>query len=99
MDIGTGSSGANCAVIDAYAVRNLAAFMNFSCDPNLRMVRVPSIHGDRRYPRVGFVAKRDIERLEELTYHRDANATTKNKRNKNFRCYCGAGKERCAGFI
>ena len=29
-------SGGDGAVIDAYAVRSIAAFINFSCDPNLK---------------------------------------------------------------
>eukprot|EP00965_Chrysotila_dentata_P150919 4987299-Pleurochrysis_carterae.AAC.1 len=43
-------------VIDAYAVRNVAAFINFSCKPNLRKVSVPATHADSKFPRVGFVA-------------------------------------------
>eukprot|EP00966_Prymnesium_polylepis_P272686 6300071-Prymnesium_polylepis.1 len=99
MEVGTGSAGAKSAVIDAYAVRNLAPFMNFSCVPNLIVVRVPAAHGDRHYPRVAFMAKRDIKAGEELTYHRDSSATTRGKRNSSMQCHCGAGEGKCAGFI
>eukprot|EP00966_Prymnesium_polylepis_P077984 1807760-Prymnesium_polylepis.1 len=86
--------------IDAYAVRNLAAFVNFGCQPNLEMRSVPGLHRDPKLPRVGFFAKQHIPEGRELTYRRDPNANTVRKRAgfANSRtCECGATT--CVGYI
>lgn len=83
--------------IDAHAVRNLAAFINFGCAPNLEPRRVRSLSGDKRLDRVAFYAKRDIEAGTELTYRRDADAVSKAKRSM-IECKCGAGAV-CMGFL
>jgi len=82
--------------IDAHAVRNLAAFINFGCAPNLEVRLVPSLTGDKRLTRVAFFAKRFIERGEELTYLRDPSATSRSKWSE-IPCKCGA--KPCRGFI
>ena len=87
--IGSDTKGTQAAVIDAYAVRNLAAFINFGCAPNLEMKRVPGPHGDRRFPRVAFFAKAHIKAGEELTYRRDPSATTC-KKWSDIACRCGS---------
>ena len=46
-------------LIDAFAVRNVAAFINFSCDPNLEPRRLDALSGDKSLPRVGFFARRE----------------------------------------
>ena len=98
MDIGAarGGGGSN-VIIDAYAMRNLAACINFSCDPNLEKRPIWASHGDRRFPRVGFFAKREINQGEELGYRRDENATTVKRRNGATQCRCGAAN--CSGWI
>jgi len=73
-------------VIDAYAVRNVAAFINFSCKPNLRKVSVPATHADSKFPRVGFVAIDTIKIGTELSYTRD---DQKYIRGGEI-CFCGA---------
>jgi len=87
--IGSDAKGNQAAVIDAYAVRNLAAFINFGCAPNLEMKRLPGPHGDRRFPRVAFFAKAHIKAGEELTYRRDPSATTC-KKWSDIACRCGS---------
>ena len=82
--------------IDAHAVRNLAAFINFGCSPNLETRRVRSLSGDRRLARVAFYAKCDIKVGTELTYRRDPNAFSKGSRSE-IQCRCGADK--CMGFL
>ena len=50
-------------------MRNVAACINFSCAPNLEFKPVGTAHADRRFPRVGFFALRDIAMGEELGCH------------------------------
>ena len=83
--------------IDAHAVRNLAAFINFGCAPNLELKSVRSLSGDKRLDRVAFYAKRDIEAGTELTYRRDADAVSKARRSRIV-CNCDAGAV-CMGFL
>lgn len=47
---GTSSKQGEAAYIDAYQVRNLAAFINFGCTPNLEPRAMLSLSGDRRTP-------------------------------------------------
>ena len=70
-------------------MRNLAAFINFSCAPNLEMRRVKGAH---QRARVAFYAKRDIGLNEELGYRRDDCASSAGSRNSTIRCLCGAAK-------
>ena len=84
-------------VIDAYAIRNVAPFINFSCDPNLEVKRIDSASGDARLPRVGFFAKKDIFVGDELGYRRDASAWSTKQRNASIPCGCGA--KTCVGYV
>jgi SET domain-containing protein len=95
MEIGGGGRGGG-VVIDAFAMRNLAACINFSCEPNLEFRPVGTAHGDRRIPRVGFFARRDIKVGDELGYLRDASATSKSKWS-TLQCMCGA--KTCRGWL
>ena len=81
---------ASVCVIDAYAIRNVAPFINFSCEPNLESRPSFAASGDARLPRVTFYAKRDIYVGEELGYRRDPSATSSKQRNKTIACRCGA---------
>ena len=49
-------------------------------------------HGDRAFPRVGFFAKRDINKGEELGYLRDKNNFSMRSKMANGakKCECGA---------
>lgn len=85
------------AVIDAFAFRNVAAFMNFSCEPNLTYRSIAAPSGDKRLQRVGFFATRDIARDEELTYRRDVNAISARSRNHIIECRCGS--RLCNGYV
>jgi hypothetical protein len=89
--------GKDRCYIDAHAVRNLAAFINFGCAPNLEPKGVRSLSGDKRLDRVAFYAKRDIEAGTELTYRRDADAVSKARRSRIV-CNCDAGAV-CMGFL
>ena len=84
-------------VIDAYAFRNVAAFINFSCEPNLVTKPITAPSGDNAMRRIAFFALRDISPGEELGYRRDTNATSRNSRDKRKPCNCGAAK--CVGFV
>jgi len=84
-------------LIDAFAVRNVAAFINFSCDPNLEPRRLDALSGDKSLPRVGFFARRDIKTGDELGYRRDPNATTRKNRSGSIVCLCGS--KNCVGRV
>jgi hypothetical protein len=86
--IGAGAAR-QCVHIDAFCVRNVAAFINFRCDPNLYAKPLRATGDDPRWFRVGLFAKRDIKLLEELGYLRDPAATTKSKYSE-MECKCGA---------
>ena len=92
-------------IIDAYAVRNLAAFINFSCGGdvcNLKAESVKAEHRDRSFPKVAFYATKDIHAGTELTYQRDVGATSRKSRSK-VPCECGArgvnGQVLCHGYL
>ena len=93
-----GGGGADIVTIDAYAMRNVAACINFSCDPNLDFYPVGTPHGDRAYPRVGFFARRTINKGDELGYQRDKNSfSMRSKRENGKKCECGA--KGCCGWV
>lgn len=87
IGVGAGKHG---VYIDAFSVRNVAAFINFRCDPNLYAKPIRATGDDPRWFRVGLFAKTDIKLLEELGYLRDPGATTKAKFSE-MECKCGAG--------
>mmetsp|Transcript_52229 Transcript_52229/g.111705 ORF Transcript_52229/g.111705 Transcript_52229/m.111705 type:complete len:98 (+) Transcript_52229:25-318(+) len=86
----------NKMAIDAYAYRNVAAFINFSCQPNLEMKGVEGTHGDKDFKRVAFFAKKTILVGCELGYTRDVNSGDSGK-NRTIPCYCNAAQ--CKGFV
>ena len=56
-------AGVGMAVaIPGKAVRNLAAFINFGCVPNLEVRAIQSRSGDRRVPKIGFFAKKSASK-------------------------------------
>ena len=76
----------------------VAACINFSCDPNLDFYPVGTPHGDRAYPRVGFFARRTINKGDELGYQRDKNSfSMRSKRENGKKCECGA--KGCCGWV
>ena len=99
------TSPGSSVIIDAYAVRNLAAFINFSCGGdvcNLKAESVKAEHRDRSFPKVAFYATKDIHAGTELTYQRDVGATSRKSRSK-VPCECGArgvnGQVLCHGYL
>lgn len=71
MDVQT--YGGKQLELDALIVRNHAAYAAFTCSTrfrNMKKQRFVTSHWDPRVPQVGFVATRDIEPGEELTYFR-----------------------------
>ena len=76
-------------LLDALVVRNHAAFAAFACArkfANMKKQQWATSHWDPQVPQVGFVATRDIEPGEELTYLRSDNEP--NKRNSWQTCGC-----------
>jgi hypothetical protein len=82
--------------IDALHVRNVSAFANFSCQPNLELQPVLSLHWDARLPHAAFFALRRIEPGEELCYRRD-DARGKQDEGEAVPCSCGAFN--CSGWL
>ena len=82
-------------LIDAFAVRNVAAFINFSCSPNLELRYLDHPYGDRRIKRVGFYAKEDIESGTELGYRRNQGCVD----GQMSKIACKCGSEKCRGFL
>jgi SET domain-containing protein len=81
--------------IDACRYRNVGAFINFSCEPNLELKRWSRWHAQSqkltsmRWP--VFVAKRDIEQGAELGYARDTHvARLRNSGAQRPPCHCAA---------
>jgi histone-lysine N-methyltransferase SETMAR len=76
--------------IDALHARNVSAYANFACFPNMRKKPVLGRHWDSRLPSAAFVATRDIAAGEELTYRRDEAATSSSRASASrVRCACG----------
>jgi len=89
MEIGKGYRHAAFS-IDALHARNVSAFANFACFPNMRKEPMLGRHWDSRLPHAAFMATRDIVAGEELTYRRDDSATTTKRRSTSrVRCMCG----------
>ena len=78
-------------------MRNVAAFINFSCDPNLEVKPIAAPSGDKRIRRVAFFAARDIKPQEELGYRRDPNACSSRSRDASIACSCGSSL--CHGYV
>jgi len=82
--------------IDAKRYRNVGAFVNFSCAPNLKVATLERWQlsaSASRCPWPVFVATQRIEAGDELTYMRDKNALGMQG---NEKCRCG--KATCQGF-
>ena len=70
-------------------MRNVGAFINFRCDPNLVVRPLKSYFDpDGRWCRFGFFAKKDIKEGDEVGYLRDPGATTRRKYSEK-KCLCG----------
>jgi len=76
--------------IDARQYRNVGAFVNFSCEPNLKVAPAPGwqLSSTSKWP--VFVSTQRIEAGEELTYMRDKRAL-----GKEGNCTCRCGKPSC----
>ena len=89
MEIGR-HRGLSGFAIDALHARNVSAFANFACFPNMRKGPLLGKHWDARLPHAAFFATRNIEAGEELTYRRDDRATSSLRAaHSRVRCLCG----------
>ena len=83
--------------IDALGVRNIAAFAAFACRTkfaNMRKVGWLSHHWDKSVSHAVYIAKRDIQPGEELTYLRlDKEPPANSSKN------CGCGDPDCSGKL
>ena len=84
--------------LDAFAVRNHAAFAAFACSKkgaNLEKKATWANNWDKEVPHVGYFATKDIEPGEELTYLRkDGVQPTRGEHR-----VCGCGLDGCTGRI
>ncbi|KAI1710259.1 SET domain-containing protein [Ditylenchus destructor] len=88
-----------CAfVVDAAKFGNEARFVNHSCDPNMVVHCVYADRLDKRYHRLAYFARRDIEKGEEITinYQANVNNAANAKRSKKV-CLCKS--KNCRRFI
>ncbi|KAI0977919.1 hypothetical protein GJ496_000141 [Pomphorhynchus laevis] len=81
-------TGQGEGMLDAYKFGNVARFINHSCVPNLRAVKVFTNHLDFRFPQICFYAKHDISIGEELSF--DYGAMFWKVKNKTIACKCEA---------
>ena len=80
-------------VFDGTIFANVARFMNHSCDPNLKVIKIDC---GRPYPLLGFFCYRNVAAGEELTWNYDNSGGGK-KSKSGVVCLCGASN--CRGFI
>ena len=83
----------NNRVFDGTIFANIARFMNHSCDPNLKIIKV---FCNRPYPLLAFFCTRNVEAGEELTWNYD-NSGAGRKKTNGVVCLCGA--DNCRGFL
>ena len=83
----------NNKVFDGTIFANIARFMNHSCDPNLKVIKV---NCNRPYPLLAFFCTRNIDAGEELTWNYD-NSGGGRKKTSGVACLCGA--DNCRGFL
>ena len=73
-----------------------------TCEPQQLTAHLSPVgtpHGDRAFPRVGFFAKRDINRGEELGYRRDVNSISMRSKKANGGKKCECGAKGCCGSV
>ena len=70
-----------------------------TCSAFLVSLVVGTPHGDRAFPRVGFFAKRDINKGEELGYLRDKNNFSMRSKMANGAKKCECGAQKCFGWV
>jgi hypothetical protein len=99
MEIGIRGGPRGGLSIDALHARNVSAFANFSCSPNMRKSPLYAEHWDRRLPHAAFFATRPIQAGEELTYRRDEAATTSQKRRGAWEIACRCGSKDCRKWV
>jgi len=80
-------------VFDGTIFANIARFMNHSCDPNLKVIKIEC---GRPYPLLGFFCQRNVAAGEELTWNYDNSGGGK-KSKSGIVCLCGSTN--CRGFI
>ena len=80
-------------VFDGTIFANIARFMNHSCDPNLKVIKIEC---GRPYPLLGFFCQRNVAAGEELTWNYDNSGGGK-KSKSGIVCLCGSAN--CRGFI
>ncbi|XP_057653993.1 histone-lysine N-methyltransferase EHMT1 [Diorhabda carinulata] len=85
FDLGNKDTDNFC--VDARFYGNLTRFINHSCSPNLRPIKVFVDHQDVRFPRIAFFALRDIPIGEELSF--DYGKKFWLAKYKSFTCKCG----------
>lgn len=77
-----------CLFVDALSKGNLSRFVNHSCVPNIKVVKVFSDYADERLPMIVFFAYRTIQPGEELSINYGEAYQLE-------RCKCG--RKRCSG--
>lgn len=75
--------------IDARFYGNFTRFINHSCQPNLKSVKIYDGHTNTARPEIYFMALKDIEIDEELTFdYGNVWWSAKLENDENFKCFC-----------
>jgi histone-lysine N-methyltransferase SUV39H len=96
-----------CFVIDAKPCGNVARYLNHSCDPTLEKYFFWVNHLDKRFPRVAFFSRRNIDPGTELTFDYQYNPKHKRRATKNAKkaagggavIMCRCGSRNCRGVL
>ena len=89
-------------IVDATMKGNVARFVNHCCDPccYARIITVDSAREDgRSEKKIVFLANRDIQVGEELTYDYMFEHSGVGALARGFKCMCGAKNCRCAACV
>ena len=85
LDLKTCGDEPNC--MDALKYGNCGRFINHSCDPNMKVVKLFTSHRDISFPGLAFFAYKDIEPKEELCFnYGDSFWDVKNKNGMFCKC-------------